>query len=143
MFIVSAETLKSARKHGMGRAYMARLVPGLRGSIDRQFVKAVKINKNRQLFSSTAHPGDVFEIRRWRWDMMRQQYYGGTVWIGVQRDGRLTKLTRDEAFHAVHALGVSDDSKYDGSPANVYPERIVPDDIRSHEKTVEKISCQS
>lgn len=141
MFTISMTTLKSARRRGAPRAYLARLLPGARGSIDRAFVKASKINENRQRLASAASPGDVFEARRWTWNMLRQQYEGGTIWLGVQSDGSLTKLTRDEAFAAVHSIKIDNRPHDDFSPAKIYAERVVPDDIQIIPATGKELPC--
>lgn len=141
MFTISMTTLKSARKHGAPRAYLARLRPGARGSIDRLFAKTSKINDNRQRLASAAQPGDVFEARRWTWNMLRQQYEGGTIWLGVQRDGTLTKLTRDEAFAAVHAIGLARPTDDSSLPMKFYAGRVVPDDIQIFEQVEGLLPC--
>lgn len=138
MYRVYMETLKSARRHGAPRAYLARLAAGERNSIDRFFVKPRKINANRAAHDTLANPGDVFEARRWLWDMNRQQYFGGTVWFGVQTGGTLCRLTRDEAFAAVAVLKIGAHISSD-VPMIQYPSRIMPDDIRC--LPVESVKC--
>ncbi len=90
---------KNAEKHGHAKAYLARLKPGLRGSVAREFLpKTAGSEGNRRVFGAAVRPGEVFEARRWEWD--GERYAGGTVWVGVQADGSLLPLTRDEAMLA-------------------------------------------
>lgn len=108
--IVSIESVKNAeKKGGCQRAYLARLATSLRGSIDRQFAPKLKeLNeRNRRAFRLGGKAGDVFEARRWWWDDERGSYVGGTCWFGVQADGSIFPLTRDEAFAAVLAPRLS------------------------------------
>lgn len=127
-YLVALSSLKSAERNGGGRAYLARLTAGPRGDVQRLFVRASKTSKNRRALTSAARPGDVFEARRWLWDGNRQQYFGGTIWFGVQGDGSLCMLTRDEALRAIGAVAL---------PAGGRPEvpdhrratRMVPDDL--------------
>lgn len=127
-FVVSLTSVRSAERNGGGRAYLARLVPGPRGSVNRLFVRYRKDGDNRKILSSTATPGDVFEARRWHWNGLRQQYEGGTVWFGIQADGSICMLTREEAFRAVGAVPVTT-SHRPVVPDHRRPTRMVPDDI--------------
>lgn len=127
-FVVSLTSVRSAERNGGGRAYLARLEPGPRGSVNRLFVRVRKDGKNRKILSSTAAPGDVFEARRWHWNGQRQQYEGGTVWFGIQADGSVCMLTREEAFRAVGATAIAT-SHRPVVPDHRRPTRMVPDDI--------------
>lgn len=126
MYVVSLTTLKSAERHGKGRPYLARLVPGERGAVARLFVQPRKITDSRRELASAAKPGDIFEARRWLWDGERQQYYGGTVWFGVNAGGAICLLTRDEALFAIHQRFLAGEV----ASAPDWPERIIPPDIR-------------
>ena len=130
MYLVSTQSLKSAERHGGGKAYLARLSAGLRGSIERHFVKPTKATNGAKGLASTAMPGDVFECRRWLWNGARQQYEGGTVWFAVGQGGEIYPLTRDEAFAAVGAVAL---------PAGGRPE--VPDYRRAQRVAPSDISC--
>lgn len=128
-FTVGFMSHKNAEGGSRGKAYLARLTPGPRGSLSREFAKVEKRGDNRRAFRATAVPGDVFEGRRWHWDDLRCEYTGGTIWFGVQSDGTLFMLTRDEAAASVHAVRV-DSHASTTLPEAVVPRRMVPDDLR-------------
>jgi hypothetical protein len=129
VYRVNFVSLKSAERNGGGRAYLARLVASPDGSVDRQFANQEKRGKNRRIFASNALPGDVFEARRWTWNSLRQQYSGGTLWFGVQQNGTLCRLNRDEAFQAVTTLMLTHSAQAE-VPDQCYAFRMVPEDIR-------------
>lgn len=129
MYLVALESLRSGEKNGGGRAYLARLTAGRGGSVERLFVKPRKVNPKRRALESNAQPGDVFEARRWLWDGLRQQYYGGTLWFGVQSDGSLCPLTREEAFRAVGAVALPSGARPE-VPDHPRAARMMPDDVR-------------
>lgn len=124
---VRLTTLKSAERNGGGRGYLARLAPGPRGSVQRLFVRPRKATGGSRALETLAVPGDVFEARRWLWDANRQQYYGGTIWFGIQANGTVAMLTRDEAFRAVGAVAITGDTS-PVDPNRAY--RMVPGDLR-------------
>jgi hypothetical protein len=132
VYRVNFVSLKSAERNGGGRAYLARLVAGPDGSVDRQFANQEKRGKNRRSFASNALPGDVFEARRWTWDSLRQQYSGGTLWFGVQQNGTLCRLNRDEAFQAVLAVAIAAERPQapDHRPVERWATRVVPEDLQ-------------
>lgn len=127
-YIVGTTSLKSAEKNGGGRAYLARLTAGPRGSVQRRFIRAQKINDKRSALESAAVAGDVFECRRWLWDQQRQQYEGGIIWFGIQSGGEITMLTREEAFRAVGAIPIASSARPE-APDNRRLARTVPDDL--------------
>ena len=135
MHLVTLTSVKSAERNGYGRAYLARLAPGLRGSIDREFIRPKKISDGTRGFMANARPGDIFEARRWLWDGLRQQYVGGTIWFGLQPDGSAIMLTRDEAFAAVHAVRVDTTFKADTTPDTTRAMRVIPGDLVIQEMT--------
>jgi hypothetical protein len=131
MIIIRIQSLKSAEKNGAGRPYLARLAKGIRDSIDRKFVKPVWGNagKTRRIFETGAKPGDIFETRRWQWDNDRLQYFGGTVWFGVEKNGEITLLTREEAHNSI-LFGIDGEAQNNNVLALRFPKRVVPDDIQ-------------
>lgn len=128
MYLVSTQSLKSAERNGGGKAYLARLSAGPRGSVDRHFIKPHKATNGAKGLTTTALPGDVFECRRWLWDGLRQQYTGGTIWFAVGQGGEIYPLTREEAFSAVGAVALP--SRFRPVvPDHCYASRIAPSDI--------------
>lgn len=130
MFTIIITAHKRATQHGKGRPYLARLKPGLRESIDREFILSQKSGNNRLVFAANAMPGDLFEARRWLWDDVRQQYGGGTIWFGVQPDGSFYMLTRGEAFSAAFAVSVTSNALSVDVPDVTRASRMVPEDLR-------------
>ena len=132
MLIVGVFYQNNAHKAGMPRAYLARLKPGLRGSIEREFAKPQQEKTNLRQVFMRAEPGQVFEACRWRWD--GAAYVGGKVWFGVQRAGRVTELTRDEAFAAVLSGPLAGQPPEPGSMVPRGARRMDPPDVFVVEK---------
>ena len=127
---------KNAKRHGLSRPYLARLHLGERGSVGRAFAPRVKAGRNEQRFVANGCAGDIFEARRWLWDAERRNYAGGTVYFGVQSDGSLFPLSRDEAFASLVTSRVEAWSK-DGSTSGRAVElpaaqRMLPEDVWVH-----------
>lgn len=118
------------RNHARRKSFVARLKPGARGSIDREFVERRK-DGNHIRFDVANQPGDIYEIRRWLWDDIRKSYMGGTVYVGFDQQNTPFMLTRDEAFASVHMRGLADGADYGHTPAEtvVRPNRIIPSDL--------------
>ena len=130
----NAERSKSpydSRNHGKPKAYVAVLKKGLRDTVDREFVKRERVSANKFRFCITFEPGDIFEVRRWRWDDLREAYTGGTVYMGVNQDGTPQLLTRDEAFLNILSdkLDKPQGSNPETAPARLLPQRMLPGDL--------------
>lgn len=82
-------------KSGLKKPYLARLHLLDRGALDREFAK-VDGKKNLRKFLIKARPGEIFEARRCKWT--GDDYVNSTVWFGLQRDGNVFMLSRDEAM---------------------------------------------
>ena len=123
---------KSAKRYGLKSPYLARLIKTDHG-VDRAFAPRLKDGRgrNHQRFVARGCPGDIFEARRWLWDGDRQEYVGGTVYFGVQADGSLLLLSRDEAFFSLQVRRLSGPASIEDMPDLTRPTRILPDDIRA------------
>lgn len=119
---------KNAERNGLGRPYAARLIPGPRGALNRRFLPETRRGSSKQVkvYDFLAEPGDIYEVRRWFWNHDRERYEGGTAWLGVQADGELFPLTREEAMVAV----LSDRVPGAGGEAP-NPRRLAPPDIEA------------
>lgn len=126
MFIVAIESKKNAeKKGGMAKAYLARLSAGPGGMVREFAGKEKALNTgNRRCFRMDAQAGDLFEARRWDWDGDR--YVGGTTWFGIQADGSILELTRDEAARSALALKLANYAPPADLPAIARPTRIPP-----------------
>lgn len=127
---ISITSSRNARKHGKPKAYLALLKPGLRGSIARDFFPTKKLTGGTDGFFANAKPGEIYELRRWRWDQPRAQFVGGTDWIGIQADGSPEPLTREEAFAAILVDRIDSDRQPEHTPdKHRAATRMLPDDI--------------
>lgn len=121
----------AARNHARGRAYVALLRAGPRGSVDRDFIAHRTNGTETQLLFEVAHqPGDIYEVRRWFWDDHRETFMGGVVHVGFDGANRPFMLTRDEAFASVLARSITTDAPADFTPAVQRPKRMLPADLR-------------
>lgn len=119
-----------ARNHARPRAYIALLSRGPRNSIERKFLPRKKVSAGKWRVEVNHRPGDIYEIRRWWWDSLRETYLGGCVWIGFDQNNAPFALTRDEAFLNVLAERIaSDRSAAPNIPAQIIATRMLPEGV--------------
>lgn len=111
------------RNHAKKRSYVALLVRGERGTVDRKWVEKNRCG-NKILFSVTPQPGDIYEICRWQWDHIRQQFMGGTIWIGFESASKPIPLSRSEAFASILNERLSGEAGQAPSVQRVIPEWV-------------------
>jgi hypothetical protein len=115
------------RNHARGKAYVALLKKGLRGSIDRVFVQREKRNNGGEIFISVeTSPGDIYEIRRWWWDQGRNNFIGGNAYVGFDEANQPFVLTRDEAFDSILTPSIRQTDSGSINLIITHPERVLP-----------------
>lgn len=107
------EHVEKCRAWREKRAYIARLLPGPRGHVQREFGTVKSGKKNQRQLYIACRPGEVFEARRWRWTGF--DHVVGTVWFGVTEDHCIAPLTREEAFASLYMQALAPPSIEAGS----------------------------
>lgn len=142
-----ANSPHASRNHKQPRGYVAKLAPGLRGSVDRYFFPREKV-AGHWVIHFSPEPEAIYEIRRWhrmeqrtkthvplpgntseRGHIVSYQWLGGTVWIGFDDALRPTILTREEAFSALRLPQMVKQVSKVPLPGPVYLEPIMPEGI--------------
>lgn len=133
--IVRATCHKKSEKRTGKKAYIARLKPGLVGSVERDFSYTRAAwrsagsgrKKNITFLKMDAAPGDVFESRVVKWDGDADTVR--TYWFAIDKARRIVPLTRDEAFASVHMPRIEAAPPAEPVPALRQAERMWTDDI--------------